>query len=107
MNAGTLTSDQARRGAQLFRQGRAPSPSSAGAATDPTAASTDRATAPAGTSAIDGTQLASATGSQPEDKLDALISFLQNLRASLNTNATYGAAASSANTSGLVVNANA
>jgi hypothetical protein len=109
VNAGTLTSDQADAVRSFFATAAHHHHHHADAGADPTAASTDTATASAtaGTSAIDGTQLASATGSQPANKLDALISFLQNLRASLNTNATYGAAAGSANTSGLVVNATA
>jgi hypothetical protein len=105
VNAGTLASDQADAVRSFFAEAAHHHHHHADAAADPTAASTDTATA--GTSAIDGAQLASATGSQPANKLDALISFLQNLRASLNTNATYGASASSANTSGLVVNATA
>ena len=107
VNAGTLTSDQADALRSFFAKAGHHHHHHAGSATDPTAAPADSATASAiaGTSAIDGAQLAAATGSQPKDKLDALISFLQNLRASLNTNATYGASASSANTSGLVVNA--
>jgi hypothetical protein len=103
VNAGTLTSDQADAVRSFFATAAHHHHHHADAAADPTAASTDTA----GTSAIDGTQLAPATGSQPANTLDALISFLQNLRASLNTNATYGASASSANTSGLVVNTTA
>jgi len=106
VDAGTLTSDQADALRSFFAQAAHHHHHHAAAAADPTAASTDPATASAsaGTSA---TQLAATSGSQPENKLDALISFLQNLRASLNANATYGASASSANTSGLVVNATA
>jgi hypothetical protein len=107
--AGTLTSDQGDAVRSFFARAAHHHHHHGGAAADPTAASTDpaAASATAGTSAIDGTQLAAATGSQPADKLDALISFLQYLRASFNTNATYGATAAGANTSGLVVNANA
>ena len=95
VDAGTLTSDQADALRSFFAQAAHHHHHHAAAAADPTAASTDPATASA------------TTGTQPENKLDALISFLQNLRASLNANATYGASASSANTSGLVVNATA
>jgi hypothetical protein len=102
VSAGTLTSDQADALRSFFARVAHGHHHHAGAAADPTPASTD----PAGASAT-GAQPAAAIGSQPMDKLDALISFLQNLRASLNTNATYGASAGSANTSGLVINANA
>jgi hypothetical protein len=95
VDAGTLTSDQADALRSFFAKGAHHHHHHAGAAADPTAATTDPATASA------------APGSQPADKLDALITFLQNLRASFNTNATYGASAGSANSSGLVVNANA
>ena len=109
VNAGTLTSDQGDAVRSFFAMAAHHHHRHADAAADPTAPSADTSTASAtaGTSAIDGTQLATATGSQPANKLDALLSFLQNLRTSLNTNATYGASASSANTSGLVVNATA
>jgi hypothetical protein len=107
VSAGTLTSDQGDAVRSFFAMAAHHHHHHADAAADPTAASADTASAAAGTSAIDGTQLASATGSQPANKLDALLSFLQNLRTSLNANATYGASASSANTSGLVVNATA
>ena len=107
VSAGTLTSDQADAVRSFFANAAHHHHHHADATADPIAASTATATAAAGTSAIDGAQLASATGSQPANKLDALISFLQNLRASLNANATYGASAGSANTSGLVVNATA
>jgi hypothetical protein len=103
VNAGTLTSDQGNAVRSFFANAAHHHHHHAGAAADPTAPSADPATA----SATAGTQLAAATGSQPADKLDALIGFLQNLRASFNTNATYGATAASANSSGLVVNANA
>jgi hypothetical protein len=109
VSAGTLTSDQANALRSFFATAAHHHHHHAEAAADPTAASTDPATASAtaGTGATAGAQLAAATGSQPVDKLDALITFLQNLRASFNANATYGASASSANTSGLVVNATA
>jgi len=107
VSAGTLTSDQADAVRSFFAKAAHHHHRHADAASDPIAASTATGTAAAGTSAIDGAQLASAAGNQPANKLDALISFLQNLRASLNANATYGASAGSANTSGLVVNATA
>lgn len=97
VDAGTLTSDQADALRSFFAQAAHHLHHHAAAAADSTAASTDPATASA----------SAGTSGQPENKLDALISFLQNLRASLNANATYGASAGSANTSGLVVNATA